>query len=766
MSRAPLADRASAPPGRGAAAGCGEAPNAPLVDSAAPLVDSAAPLAGSATLPAISTAPLVDSAAALIDSADVPSGHRNTDARGKVSHAPSASPAEKGGLAAAGPAWSAGDSAKMYRIARWGPPYFSIDAGGRVSVRTAPGASGFIDLPAIIKEARCRRIESPLMIRFPEILRSQVERLHGAFADAIARTGYANRHLGLFPIKVNPLRHVVAEIQDAGRVYGMGLECGSRAELAAALPQLRDDRHLLVCNGVKDESMLALAMDAQRLGRQVIPVVQSPEEFLALRTIAARRGDDPTLGVRIGLSNGTPDRPDRYSVPDAKFGLSPADLLELLAQYPDALPRLGLLHFHVGSQVTDLARLRSAAAEAAQVYASLIQRGAGLRYLDVGGGLGVEYGDAPGSPAGLGYSLADYSRAIVAAVNEVCRSRSVPHPVLICESGRAVTAHHAVLIVPVLSVRERRGLTGDSEVLPRTGDATAWLIGRALHGPAPVDAGDASTLLSGAHDAYRNVGASFAEGRVEMEEFAVAERAFLTVARRIVELLGRAGLPVPAQFGPLLRSLADRVLCDFSVFQSLPDHWGSGQTYPVMPIDRLNERPTRHGILVDLTCDADGRIDRYVSSGPDASVLPMHAPRPGVRTELGFFLMGAYEDVLGAPHNLLGRVPEVHVRTGGCEARGFRIDNIVPATSVAGLLTQMGYREDELRMAMRDFVASKTTMDELSTEVGYGLIDRYAKCLGQGTYYEAECQGQGTGYEAGCLRRGIYETDGVAGPKS
>ena len=636
-----------------------------------------------------------------------------------------------------GSTWSASDSGELYRVARWGAPYFSVNARGRVAVSTAPGASGSIDLSAIVEEARSRRVESPLMIRFPEILRSQVARLHGAFGDAIRKTGYGNRHVGLYPIKVNPLRHVVAEIQDAGHEYGMGLECGSRAELAAALPHLRDGRHLLVCNGVKDETMLALAMDAQRLGRQVIPVIQSPEEFSALHAVAARRRDDPTLGVRIRLSNGTPDRWDRFAVPDAKFGLSPADLLELLAQYPDALPRLGLLHFHVGSQVTDLTRLQHAAAEAAQVYASLIQRGAGIRYLDVGGGLGVEYGDAPGSPAGLGYSLTDYAHAIVAAVNEVCRSRSVPHPVLIFESGRAVTAHHSVLIVPVLSVRERRGLTGDVEIPPQAGDATAWLIRRALHGPAPVDAREASALLSRAHDAYGKVAASFAEGRVAMEEFAVAERAFVTVARRIVDFLGQAGLPLPAQIRPLARSLADRVLCDFSVFQSLPDHWASGQTFPVMPIDRLNERPTRRGILVDLTCDADGRIDRYISSDPDASVLPMHAPRPGVRNELGFFLMGAYEDVLGAPHNLLGRVPEIHVRTDENAEQGFRIDKIVPSTTVADLLTQMGYREEELRTAMGDIVASEMATDELSAEAGDGLIDRYAKCLKQGTYYES-----------------------------
>lgn len=654
-------------------------------------------------------------------------------------------------------AWAAGDSGELYRIGRWGPPYFSISGRGCVAVRTAPGVSGSIDLPAIVEEARRRGVESPLTIRFPEILRAQVARLHGAFGDAITAIGYGNRHLGLYPIKVNPLRHVVEEILDAGRKYGMGLECGSRAELAAALPHLRDDRQLLVCNGVKDEAMLALAMDAQRLGRQVIPVVQSPEEFAAVSTIAARRGDEPTLGVRIRLSGGIPGRWARCAVPDAKFGLSVADLLAMLEAYPNVLPQLGLLHFHLGSQIADLARLRHAAGEAAQVYASIVRRGAPLQYLDVGGGLSVEYGSlgvdnsGPGaevrgfgieygkpgeSAAERDYSLTDYAHAIVSAVNDVCRSRSVPPPVLVSESGRAVTAHHAALIVPVLAVRERRGFTLDTRIPPQAGDATQWLVRQALHGPTPEEAGGASDLLCRVHDALGKVGASFAEGRVAVEEYAVAERAFVTAARRTVEFLGRAGVPLPARIESLQRSLADRVLCDFSVFRSLPDHWGSGHAFPVMPIDRLNERPTRRGMLVDLTCDADGRIDRYVLTDPDPSVLPMHAPRPGVRTELGFFLMGAYEDVLGAPHNLLGRVAEIHVRADDRAAQGFRIDNIVPPTTVVDLLTQMGYRERELRTAMGDLVASMVGADELSTAASRRLIDRYAQCLGQGTYYE------------------------------
>ena len=655
-----------------------------------------------------------------------------------MSHALMADSAKIGRLRVPGSPWSVADSGELYRISHWGRPYFSINARGHLAVCTNPGASGPIDLAAIVAEARCRGVEPPLMIRFPEILRAQVARLHRDFKSAVTGTGYGNHHLALYPIKVNPLRHVVSEIVDAGRKYGMGLECGSRSELACALAHLPDERSLLVCNGVKDESMLALAIDAQRLGRQVVPVVQSLEEFAALRSIASSSGIEPALGVRIRLSDGIHGRWGRFVVPDAKFGLSMADLLVLLEQSPDVLPQLRLLHFHLGSQVTDLARLQRAAREAAQVYASLVQRGAGLQYLDVGGGLGVNYGDAGSASASeLNYSMAEYAHTIVAAINDVCLGRSVPHPVLVSESGRAVTAHHAVLIVPVLSVRERRGFTRETEIPPQACDATVMLVRSARHRSRPRDAGEASALLAQAHDAYRQLGVSFAEGRVTMEEFAVAERAFVTVARRTVESLGRAGVPLPAQIKSLEHSLADRILCDFSVFQSLPDHWAAGQAFPVMPIDRLNERPSRRGILVDLTCDSDGRINRYISSDPDASVLPMHSPRPGATTDLGFFLMGAYEDVLGNPHNLIGRVSEVHVRAAERAAGRFNFENIVPATTVADMLMQMGYSEGKLRTAMSDLVKSRVEAGDLPPEDGRRMIERYTGCLGQGTYCEA-----------------------------
>ena len=654
---------------------------------------------------------------------------------GEVSRALASGSAGLGALRVPTSAWSVEDSGELYRISDWGFPYFSIDAGGHVVVRGDPGNSASVCLSAVVREARRRRVEFPLMIRFPDILRAQVARLNREFRAAVTRTGYGNGFTGLYPIKVNPLRHVMTEILDAGRAYGMGLECGSRSELAAALPHLREGPDLLVCNGVKDESMLALAIDAQRLGKQVIPVVESPEEFAALRTVAANRGVRPDLGVRIRLPGGFTPQRDRYAAPDSKFGLSIADLMVLLKQFPDILRQLRLLHFHPGSQVGDLVVLERAAREAAQVWASLVQRGAGLRYLDVGGGLGVNYGDAGGDcGSGLNYSMADYAQTVVAAVNDVCRDRQVPVPVLVSESGRAVTAQHAVLIVPIRSVRARRELAAETALPPQACDSTAMLVRWARHNRGPWDAEKALAALDSVYDRYRDCNVRFAQGRVPLEEYAVAERAFVTASRRILESLGRAGVHLPARFKTLSNSLVDRILCDFSVFHSLPDHWATGQAFPVMPVDRLNERPSRRGVLVDLTCDSDGRVSRYVSSDSDASVLPMHAPRPGVPADLGFFLMGAYEDVLGSAHNLLGRVSEIHIRLDDGAGEGFRIDRVVPATSVADMLTQMGYSQGDLRRSMGELVDSRVAAGRIPPQSGRGMLRRYAAYLRRGTY--------------------------------
>ena len=636
---------------------------------------------------------------------------------------------ENGALASAATTWSTAASAEMYRLADWGQPYFFINSGGHVAVRTDSDAPGAVDLANLAAEARRRQIEFPLLVRFPEILGSRVRALHREFRSALVRSGYGNAYQALYPVKVNPLQSVVSEILAAGRESGMGFECGSKAELVAALAHLRDARTLLVCNGVKDENMLELLVDAQRLGRNAIPVVERPEELAALESVASKRRVAPTLGVRIRLTGA-----------DSRFGLDAAELVELLERLESsgALCRLTLLHCHPGSQITDLAKLQDAVREAAQVYASLVRRGAALRYLDVGGGLGVDYGESGGDgESKLNYTMGDYAETIAATIQAVCRASRVPVPVLVTESGRAITAHHAVLIVPVLAVRERSGFMAGTPLPPAACEATGMLVGLARRGPELREASEALALLAHVDRSHGEVATSFANGRLPLEERAVADRAYVTVCRRLLRSLRNAGVEPPSWTRGLVNSLADRILCDFSVFQSMPDHWAIGQTFPVMPIDRLDECPSRRGILVDVTCDADGRVNRYVSSHPDRSVLPVHPPCPDAPTYLAFFLMGAYEDVIGSNHNLLGRVSEVLVRADANRAEGLRIEKTVAADSVAGVLGQVGYAAAELEQSMRESAAAGIGAGALSRESARGMVDRYAACLREGTYCEA-----------------------------
>ena len=646
-----------------------------------------------------------------------------------MAHALATETGEIGGLTAPAVPWTVADSAQLYRLAEWGQPGFFINSSGHVAVRADGDARDVADLTTVVGEARRRQIELPLLIRFPDILGARVRTLHREFRAALVRSGYGNAHRSVYPVKVNPLQPVVAEVLDAGREYGMGFECGSKAELVAALPHLRDERMLLVCNGAKDDAMLGLLVDAQRLGRNAIPVVERPEEWAALQSIALRSGVAPSLGVRIRLTSA-----------DSKFGLDAAELVELLERLESAggLCRLRLLHCHPGSQITDLAAVREAVLEVAQVYASLVRRGAGLRYLDVGGGLGVDYGETGNdSNSNLNYTVANYAETVAATIQAVCRARRVPVPILVTESGRAITAHHAVLIVPVLAVRERQGFTAGTRLPPDAREVTEMLVRLARRGPELRESNDALALLAHVQNSYREVAMSFAAGRLPLEERAVAERAYVSVCRRLLGSLRNAGTELPAGFKGLEKSLADQVLCDFSVFQSMPDHWAIGQTFPVMPIDRLDERPSRRGILVDITCDADGRVNRYVSSHPDRSVLPMHPPCPDSPTYLAFFLMGAYEDVIGSNHNLLGRVSEIVVRADASQDEGFRIEKAFPATTVKGMLGQVGYATGELERSMRERAAAGCDTGAVSCESARRMVDRYSACLRQWTYCEA-----------------------------
>jgi len=645
------------------------------------------------------------------------------------------------------PEWSISQSEELYRVPLWGGGYFFINASGHAAVRTGRGFSGSIDVVSVVEEARRRGVDFPLLIRFQDVLCAQVERLNQVFETAIETVGYEGTYQGVYPMKVNQLHEVVEEILYSGRKYGMGLECGSKAELVAALPHLQDDQRLLICNGVKDQSMIGLMVSAQRLGKNVIPVVEKLKEFEDLKSFAWGKGFIPMIGARVRLATQGSGRWADCCGPRSKFGLSVPELVELV----DALEASGLadhlqlLHCHPGSQVADIHTLKQAIREVAQVYASLIKRGVGLRYLDVGGGLGVNYDEGGhDNDGGVNYSMQEYANAIVETVKEVCDGQGVRMPVLITESGRAITAHHSILIVPVLGAQERDVLSSKMD-LPHDAHEACRSLCQLVERSEDIGSSDkALEIFHEASEKYDETSTLFTLGNLSLEEHAFADRAYWTVCRL---LLGRLEdvAPRPPELRELEGLLADQLLCDFSVFQSMLDHWAIGQPFPIMPIDRLDERPSRRGVLVDLTCDSDGRVSHYVSSCANKSFLPVHPFQPGNPTFMGFFLMGAYEDIMGDAHNLFGRVSEVHVYADEEEEDEFRIEKIIPGTAVQEMLAQVQYFPNDLHRRMSELVRAKIQAGVVRPKIGMAILEQYMACLQQSTYCDPGTLGQDLG---------------------
>lgn len=636
------------------------------------------------------------------------------------------------------PEWSIAQSEELYRVRHWGDPYFFVNDKGHAAVRTGGEPSGAIDVVSVVEEACRRGVDFPVLIRFQDVLCAQVERLNRAFQTAIEAAAYDGAYRAVYPIKVNQLHEVVEEILDSGRKYGMGLECGSRAELVAALPHLHDDQTLLICNGVKDHTMLGLMVAAQRLGKSVIPVVEKLKEFTDLKSLAWEKGFLPVLGARIRLATRGSGRWADCSGPRSKFGLSVPELVQLVDELEVSgfADRLQLLHCHFGSQVADIHVLKQSIREVVQVYASLVKRGVGLRYLDVGGGLGVNYDEGgPDNDAGVNYTVQEYANAIVATVKDVCDGHGVPLPTLITESGRAITAHHSVLIAPVLGSQERDELTPDMACPNGAHETTRSLFRLVERSAEPGTAEESLEMFHEAREKHDETRTLFTLGYLSLEEHALADRAFWTVCRALLGRLEEAALsPQPPELRELEGLLTDQLLCDFSVFQSMLDHWAIGQPFPIMPIDRLNERPSRRGVLVDLTCDSDGRVNHYVSAFADKSFLPVHPFDPSTPTFMGFFLMGAYEDIMGDAHNLFGRVSEVHVYADEEEEDQFWIEKIIPGTAVQEMLAQVQYFPNDLHRRMSELVRAKIQAGAVRPTVGMAILEQYMACLQQSTY--------------------------------
>jgi arginine decarboxylase len=638
--------------------------------------------------------------------------------------------------------WTVEDSENLYRVKLWGESYFYVNEEGHLAVRPILGDPIGIDVHKVVQDLRQQKIQFPLLIRFQDLLRSRVTELNSAFRKAIEESGYGNSYIGVYPIKVNQLHEVVQEILEAGRPFGFGLESGSKAELVAALPHLEDDRTLLICNGYKDWTMMRLLLIGQLLGKNVIPILEKYSELRLLLAQASELGVRPKFGARVRVSVTGSGKWAASGGDGSKFGITITELVKLI----DEVTAVGvadgfkLLHFHMGSQILDIQNLRQAVKEIARIYATLRKRGLEIEYVNVGGGLGVNYeaGEVT-SPHGINYTLQEYVNSVVYTVKEICDAEKVPHPILVSESGRALTAHHSVLIVEVIAANAREN--GDEPVPPEKIDHPQVAeLSKLLGSVADKSARRKSlpVLLETFHDAAekrQEIGLLFELGYLSLEQKSVAERLYWSVCITINRMLQKRNPELlPKDLLAMREQLIDQYLCDFSVFQSILDYWAIGQVFPIMPIQRLNEQPSRQATLVDLTCDSDGKVDRFVSPVGSKNALEVHRLIEGERYYLGFFLMGAYQDILGDMHNLFGKVTEVHVYADAEEPDNYFIEKVIQGTTVQEILSVVQYFPNDLQRRMEQLIQQKVKDGLIRPKIGVQLLDQYSKAFHEYTY--------------------------------
>jgi arginine decarboxylase len=630
--------------------------------------------------------------------------------------------------------WTAADSMELYNIRGWGNEYFSVNSRGHISVHPAGPQGAAIDLKELVDEVRERGIAPPLLIRFSEIIKARVDELHRAFESAMAEYGYGNVYRGVYPIKVNQDRYLVERLVEYGRPYHFGLEAGSKPELLAVMAMLEDEEALVICNGYKDEQYVETALLAQKLGRKVVLVVEKPSELPLIRDIAARTGVRPRIGIRSRLSARGAGHWEASGGDRSKFGLGGRDLLDAMAylREHDLLDTFELLHFHLGSQISSIRSVKDGLREAAQIYVNLIQMGASLKYLDVGGGLGIDYdGSNTNFASSLNYTLQEYANDIVFGVMEVCDRERLPHPILVSESGRATVAHHAVLILDVLGVSEFAVGTLPREIAP---DAELPL----KHLFEAYREVSRKNLLEAYHDAiaYRDECLSlFNLGHLSLENRGLAEDLFWAICQKILKVV-RTLPQVPEDLEGLERALADIYFCNFSVFQSLPDSWAIDQLFPVLPIHRLHEEPANRAVLADITCDSDGKIDHFIDRRDVKSVLEVHPHQPGTPYYLGAFLVGAYQEILGDLHNLFGDTNTVHVALD--EEEGYKIEGVVTGDTVSDVLRYVRYNRNDLVARVRQAAETALRAKRMTLEESRRLLRRYEDGLSGYTYLEQD----------------------------
>jgi arginine decarboxylase len=555
--------------------------------------------------------------------------------------------------------WDVESAIATYNVDGWGRGYFMINGSGNVEARPLQENGGCIDLLEVVNEARNRGLGFPLVIRLQDLLRHRVESINRAFQTAMSEFGYRNEYRGVFPIKVNQLREVIEEIVDAGQQFHFGLEAGSKPELVAALAMHKDPESLIICNGYKDPAFIRIALLGRKLGKSVIIVIEKLEELEQTIRTSNEVGVEPDIGIRVRLHSKGSGKWSPSGGENAKFGLDTTNLIAASQMLNDAglTHCLKLVHFHVGSQVPDISTIKRAVREAARYYAKYAKLGYELGYLDVGGGLGVDYdGSRSDFDSSTNYSLQEYANDVVWNIMDVCDSEGVAHPAIVSEGGRAIVAHHSVLVMEAFTSIERTA----PKLKVEATEKDHKLVGDILDVKQRLKRGNRIESLHDSQQIKEESQQMFDLGLLDLESKAKIETVYWQLAQQIVNM--HRGLRfVPEEVKQLEISLGDQYICNFSIFQSLLDHWALGQLFPIMPIHRLNTPPDRNGMIVDITCDSDGKIAKFIDLQDVKETLPLHRISPGEMYYIGVFMVGAYQDIMGDLHNLFGRVTEVHV---------------------------------------------------------------------------------------------------------
>ena len=628
--------------------------------------------------------------------------------------------------------WTVSQSAALYGLDRWGAPYYDIDTEGFLCVKPA-GDDRSVRIAEVIREAESKGLKTPIVIRFQDLLRQRVEKLNQAFHRSIEEEGYSGRYQGVFPIKVNQLREVIEEVQDAGKPYQYGLECGSKPELLIALAMHEDPEALLICNGYKDDDYIRLALYGRKIGKQVVIVAEQLSEVSAIVDVARDLKVEPIIGFRSKLYSRGEGKWAQSTGDNAKFGLSTIEMLQAcdLLEEANLQQSLQLLHFHIGSQVPNIITLKNAVIEATRFYCELKKMGFPMGYLDVGGGLGIDYdGSRSNWESSTNYTLEEYARDVVFNIKQICETSEVPCPDIVSESGRAITAPHSILVTQVVDRISKRAATikinkEDIED-PVVQDLYDMTTGRVRYG-----------ALEKFHDALQKKNEAYSlfnHGYLDLKGRAQAESLFWQICHKIDQ--NAKGGYQPEELVELKRMLADQYICNFSVFQSLLDHWALDQLFPIAPLTRLRERPSVNAILVDITCDSDGKVSKFIDLEDEKEYLPLHPLKKSEPYYLGFFLICAYQDIMGDNHNLFGRVNEAHVFLEEDEEDGFYIEDTIKGDRIKDVLEGVQFKSELLCRLMKKQVDIAIKKDRVKPREGVRFMEMFEQGMQKKTYME------------------------------